>query len=201
MSPRARFLLGLGLGVLILAGAAGTTLFVGWRDSGGVIANTSLGGPFTLTAGDGASVTEHSFPGKYLLIYFGYTFCPDACPTTLGNVAGALAKLGPDAAKLQPLFITVDPKRDTAKVMGDYVKAFDPRIVGLTGSPEQITAVARAFKVYVSPHTGEGASYLVDHSSFLYLMNPDGKFVRLLAGDTPADGLAKELKPILERAS
>jgi protein SCO1 len=144
-------------------------------------------------------VTDATFHGKWLLVYFGYTYCPDACPTALSNIAGALAKLGPAADKLQVLFITVDPGRDTPKVMGDYVKNFDPRIVGLSGSAQQITAAAKAYKVYVSPHTSDGEGYLVDHSSFVYLMDPNGKLARLLASDTPADGLAAQLRPLLDQ--
>jgi protein SCO1 len=202
MTPRLRLVLGIVLGVLILGGAATTSLLVAWRDGGSVLAPAaSLGGPFTLTGADGAAVTDRSFPGKFLLIYFGYTYCPDACPTALSNVAGALAKLGPAADRLQVLFITVDPRRDTPQVMGDYVKAFDPRIVGLTGTPEQISAVAREYKVYVSPHAEEGKDYLVDHSSFLYLMNPQGRFERIFASDTPAAGLAEQLRPLLAPSS
>jgi protein SCO1 len=202
MTPRLRLFLGIALGVLILAGAATTTLLVASRDSSSILnPAASLGGPFTLTAGNGAEVTERSFPGKYLLVYFGYTYCPDACPTALSNIAGALAKLGPLSDKLQVLFITVDPRRDTPKVMGDYVKAFDPRIVGLTGSPEQIGAVAKEYKVYYAAHKDEGNDYLVDHSSFLYLMNPQGSFQKLLASDTPAAALAEQLRSVLDQTS
>jgi len=198
MTPRLRLFLGAGLGLLILGAAATTGLLVAYRSSEPILAAPAIGGPFALTAADGSVVTDRSYPGKWLLVYFGYTYCPDACPTVLSNIAGALAKLGPAADRLQVLFITVDPRRDTPKVMGDYVKAFDPRIVGLSGSPEQITAAAKAYKVYVSPHTGEGSDYLVDHSSFLYVMNPQGKFARLLSSDTPADGLAAQLRPLLD---
>ncbi len=202
MTPRLRLYLGIALGVLILGGAATTTLLVAYRDSGSILSPAaSLGGPFTLTGGDGAAVTDRSFPGKFLLVYFGYTYCPDACPTALSNIAGALAKLGPAANKLQVLFITVDPRRDTPKVMGNYVKAFDPRIIGLTGSPEQISAVAKEYKVYYAAHTEEGSDYLVDHSSFLYLMNPQGRFERLLASDTPGPALAEQLRPLLGQPS
>jgi protein SCO1 len=202
MTPRFRLYLGIALGVLILGGAAATTLLVAYRDSGSILSPVaSLGGPFTLTEADGATVTDRSFPGKFLLVYFGYTYCPDACPTALSNIAGALAKLGATADKVQVLFITVDPRRDTPKVMGDYVKAFDPRIVGLTGSPDQINAVAKEYKVYVAAHTEDGNDYLVDHSSFIYLMNPEGKFERLLASATPAAGLAEQLRPLLGQPS
>lgn len=199
MTPPLRRFLGVGLGLLIVAAAATTSLLVAYRSSEPILATPALGGRFALTAADGSVVTDRSYPGKWLLVYFGYTYCPDACPTALSNIAGALAKLGPTADKLQVLFITVDPGRDTPKVMGDYVKNFDPRIVGLSGSAQQITAAAKAYKVYVSPHTGDGEGYLVDHSSFVYLMDPNGKLARLLASDTPADGLAAQLRPLLDR--
>jgi protein SCO1 len=201
MTPRFRLFLGTALGLLFLGGIATASLLVAYRSGEPMIATTPLGGPFALTAADGSVVTDRSYPGKWLAVYFGYTYCPDACPTALSNLAGALARLGPAAEKLQVLFITVDPRRDTPKVMGDYVKVFDPRIVGLSGSPEQIAAVAREYKVYVSPHTGEGTDYLVDHSSYIYVMSPQGKFVRLLSSDMTADGLAGQLRPLLDRPS
>ena len=101
----------------------------------------TIGGPFALIAPDGTTVTEQTFRGKWLLVYFGYTFCPNTCPMTLNEIATALEKLGTDATKMQPLFITVDPQRDTREVLEQYTRSFDPRIVGLTGSPQQIDAV------------------------------------------------------------
>ena len=109
----------------------------------------TVGGPFTLTASDGTPVTDRTYRGHWLLVYFGYTSCPDTCPTALVTIAAALARLGPDAALLQPLFITVDPQRDTADVLKDYTRSFDPRIVGLTGSERQIEAVADEYGAYV----------------------------------------------------
>ena len=126
MTPPLRRFLGAGLGLLIVAAAATTSLLVAYRSSEPILATPALGGCFALTAADGSVVTDRSYPGKWLLVYFGYTYCPDACPTALSNIAGALAKLGPTADKLQVLFITVDPGRDTPKVMGDYVRNFDP---------------------------------------------------------------------------
>src|SRR5262249_34824215 len=106
----------------------------------------SAGGPFRLISADGRSVTESSFPGQWLIVYFGYTSCPDACPTALMEISQALERLGP-AAAVQPLFITLDPRRDTAQVLKDYMAAFDPRILALTGAPEQIADVARVYRV------------------------------------------------------
>src|SRR5258708_40214390 len=111
--------------------------------------SAQIGGPFTLDAADGRTVTDQTYRGKWLLIYFGYTFCPDACPTALNNMSEALDKLGSDASKIQPLFITVDPKRDTPQVMADYLKSFDSRILGLTGSHTQPDIVAKAYRADV----------------------------------------------------
>src|SRR4029077_7237917 len=107
-----------------------------WLSQGGTA--SLVGGPFTLRDGNGRTVTERDFRGKYMLVYFGYTFCPDVCPTTLNEMSEALDRLGPKADRVQPIFITVDPKRDTPAVVKQYVTAFTPRLIGLTGTPEQI---------------------------------------------------------------
>ena len=148
----------------------------------------TIGGPFTLSTPDGTTVTDQTYRGKWLLVYFGYTFCPNSCPTTLLEVATALKKLGPDAAKVQPLFITVDPQRDTPEVMQQFTQSFDPRIVGLTGTPQQIAAAAQEYGAYHVRHrTGPGAEdYVMDHSTYLYVMDPQGKFVRAFDTDTQA---------------
>jgi protein SCO1 len=161
----------------------------------------TIGGPFTLVAPDGTTVTEQTYRGKWLLVYFGFTFCPDTCPTTLLEVAAALEKLGPDADKLQPLFITVDPLRDTPAVMGNYTQSFHPRIIGLTGTPQQIAAVAQEYGVYYAPHrTGPAAEdYVMDHGTYLYLMDPHGKFVRGFDADTPGDRLAEAVRGAMAR--
>lgn len=161
----------------------------------------SIGGPFTLVATDGKTVTDQTFRGKWMLIYFGYTLCPDACPTTLTNMGIALQKLGPEAARIAPLFITVDPKRDTVKVMAEYLKSFDPRIVGLTGSQAQTEEAAKAYHIYVEPQRSDGDDYLVDHSAYIYLMSPHGKFVTVIAGDVPGEQMAGKLRKELARQS
>lgn len=164
-------------------------------------AATTVGGPFTLVTPDGATVTDRTYRGKWLLVYFGFTFCPSTCPTALLEVATALERLGPDAAQLQPLFITVDPQRDTPEVMKEYTQSFDPRIVGLTGTAEEIAAVAREYGAYFAPQrTGPGADdYVIDHSSYLYLMDPRGEFVRGFAADTPGDRIADTLRELMTR--
>jgi protein SCO1 len=161
----------------------------------------TIGGPFTLTAPDGTTVTDQTYRGKWLLVYFGYTFCPDSCPTTLNEIASALEKLGADAVKLKPLFITIDPQRDTREVLEQYTQSFDPRIVGLTGSPQQIDAVTQGYGAYAARHkTGPGSEdYVMDHSTYLYVMDPGGKFVRAFDADTSGDRIADALRKLMAR--
>ena len=155
----------------------------------------SVGGPFQLTDHTGKAVTEASYRGRFMLIYFGYTFCPDVCPTELQTMATAIDQLGPDAAKIVPIFITVDPERDTVTAVNDYVTLFDKRLVGLTGTQEQISTVTRAYRVYYAKATPKGSStYLMDHSSFLYQMGPDGSFRSLFRQGMSPDDLAKALR-------
>ena len=148
-------------------------------------ASVSVGGPFTLIDGDGKQVTDRDFRGRYLLVYFGYTFCPDVCPTTLNEVAVAMQELGAAALRVQPLFVTVDPQRDTPGVVKRYAAAFDPRLIGLTGSPEQVAQVAQEYRVYYADRrtTPRASDYTVDHSSLLYLVGPDGRFVAPIRAD------------------
>jgi protein SCO1/2 len=152
----------------------------------------SIGGPFTLENGSGKTVTDRDFRGKYLLVYFGYTYCPDVCPTTLNAMADALDKLGPKAKDLQPLFITVDPQRDTPDVMKQYTEAFSSALIGLTGTPDQIANVASEYRVYYARHqTGPGPNdYAMDHSSVIYLMGPDGRFIAPIRADESGDEMA-----------
>jgi len=163
----------------------------------------TIGGPFALIAPDGTTVTEQTFRGKWLLVYFGYTFCPNTCPMTLNEIATALEKLGTDATKMQPLFITVDPQRDTREVLEQYTRSFDPRIVGLTGSPQQIDAVTQEYGAYAArDKTGPGPEdYVIDHSTYLYVMDPGGKFVRAFEADTSGDRIADALRELLAQSS
>ncbi|PWC43478.1 SCO family protein [Azospirillum sp. TSO22-1] len=155
----------------------------------------AVGGPFRLTDHTGKAVTDADYRGKYLLIYFGYTFCPDVCPTELSTMAAALDKLGPTADTVQPLFITIDPERDTVAHMADYVPLFHPRLVGLTGTPDEVRTVAREYRVYAAKAPGSsGEAYLMDHSSFVYLMGPDGKFVAVFPGGTGPEKMAADIK-------
>jgi len=200
-----RFALGLAAGLVIIAaiGAVEFHALFGGTNVSSPATSSAAGGPFSLIDGSGATVTDQTYRGKWELVFFGYTYCPDLCPTTLNTISDALAALGPLADKVQPLFITIDPKRDTQAVMRDYVKNFDPRIVGLTGSPEAIAAVAKEYKIYYAVHrTGDGPDdYLMDHSGFVYLMDPAGRFVRVLSGETAARAVADKLRPLLSPSS
>jgi protein SCO1 len=186
------------LGLLLATLLIGTGAFI-WMSGQGAGGIAGIGGPFTLQNGDAKTVTERDFRGKYMLVYFGYTFCPDVCPTTLNAVADALDRIGPKADKLQTVFITIDPRRDTPPVVKQYAAAFSPRITGLTGSPEEIAKVAKEYRVYYAEHrTGPGPEdYSMDHSSILYLMAPDGSFISPLRADQSGEDMAKALARLL----
>ena len=159
-----------------------------------------FGGPFTLTAHDGRRLSDQDFRGRFMLIFFGFTRCPDICPTDLATMAKALELLGPLADRVQPLFVTVDPARDDPAALGDYVSSFHPRLIGLTGSEPEIAAVARAYRVHrrkYQPAWAAPGQYGVDHGSLKYLMGPDGAFATLVPHDTPAERMAAILRPYL----
>lgn len=158
-----------------------------------------IGGAFTLTDSAGKRVTEQSFRGKYMLLFFGYTSCPDICPAGLQLMAGALEKLGPKAERITPVFISVDPERDTPEKLAGYVKNFDPRLVGLTGTPEEIAAVTKAYKVYYAktPSKEHPDDYTMDHTSIIYVMDPNGEFVTHFTPATSVDEMAAKLGKIL----
>lgn len=163
------------------------------------LAGAPIGGDFALTNSKGQTVRWGDFAGKYRIVYFGYTFCPDICPTDMQRVAQALKQLKAKdadlAAKIVPIFITVDPERDTRAVVGEFAAAFSPDIVGLTGTPEQIDAAAKAFKVYHSKGEEQpGGGYLVDHSQVVYLFGPDGAPIATLPTDKGAAGVAAEIE-------
>jgi protein SCO1/2 len=154
---------------------------VGWLGAGRAKGGSgAIGGPFNLVDDHGAAVTEAVLAGKPSVIYFGYTYCPEVCPTTLSDLARWMKKLGSEADKLNYAFVSVDPERDTPQVMHDYVSAFDPRIRGFTGSPAQIAQVAREYRVYYKRIPGSNGDYVVDHPAILYLMGPNGGFVDII---------------------
>ncbi len=170
------------------------------------VAGVQPGGAFSLIDETGKPVTEKSWPGKYKLVFFGFTHCPDICPAGLSKLAALMQSYDPKGDKLVPLFITVDPTRDTPAAMADYTSKFSPVIVGLTGSEEQIKAVENAYKVYAAKrpdpapaHAGHegmdmGADYGVDHSAYIYLMTPDDQLLEVFAADETADGILAKIK-------
>jgi protein SCO1/2 len=157
-----------------------------------------IGGPFSLIDQDGVKRSSSDFRGRFLLIYFGYSYCPDVCPTTLSLMGDALDKLGTKADRIVPVFITVDPERDTPAKLKPYMAAFGPRFVGLTGDLASIKKVAGLYRVYIKKEPLEGGGYGMDHSSVIYLMGPDGQFVTYW-DDTSIgpDKLAAEIRKYL----
>jgi len=164
-----------------------------------IAASGSIGGDFTLTNQDGKKVTNKSWPGKYQLLYFGFTHCPDVCPLGLNKMAEALNMLPKSLAdKVQPVFITVDPARDTPAEIKKYVILFYPTLVGLTGSEADIEHVKKLFKVY-SAKQGDGKDYMVNHSAFTYLIDPQGQLVGLYSNDSTANEMADNLRKLLDK--
>jgi len=160
----------------------------------------ALGGPFRLIDQNGKEVTDADFRGTYMLIYFGYTYCPDICPLSLTRNVEALDILGDDADQIVPILISIDPKRDRPELLKAYVELFDPRLVGLTGDPAHVKAAADAYRVYykaVDSETGGDDDYLVDHSGFTYLMGPDGDLQAFFRHDASAEDVADRLESIL----
>jgi protein SCO1 len=155
-----------------------------------------IGGAFSLVNGEGKRVTDADFRGRLMLVFFGYTHCPDVCPTELQNMAVALDKLGPDADKVAPIFISVDPQRDTPETVGAYVKNFSARIMGLTGSSSEVANAAKAYRVYFRKAgddlTGDG--YTVDHSAFVYLMDKDGRYLTHFSFNTAPNIIADAIR-------
>jgi protein SCO1/2 len=181
----------LGVWVLVLISAAGWAAWDSRHSS-----QPSIGGAFALTDQNGRSFTDADLKGKPSLIYFGYTFCPDACPTSLLLMETAAEKLGPGGPKkINLVFITIDPGRDKPEQMKGYVTSFGPTIEGLTGTPEQIAAVAKAYRVYFQKVPGkDGAPYLMDHSSIIYLLDRHGRFVTHFTDQTTAETIAEAVK-------
>lgn len=157
---------------------------------------SAIGGPFTLLDGSGRTVTDRDFLGQVMLVYFGYTHCPDACPTALADMANAVDALGAARSRVALVFITVDPERDTPSVMRDYVAAFDAPIVGLTGSVDQVNQAAREYRVFFAKHlTAEG--YDMDHSSIIYAMDRAGQFAAVFTQESPPAQITAELQRLV----
>ncbi len=154
-----------------------------------------VGGPFRLVDQNGTVRGDADFRGRFMLVYFGYSQCPDVCPTTLGVMADAFDKLGGKKSRVVPLFVTIDPERDKPGVLKDYLKSFGPEFVGLTGSASDIKKITNEYRVYFARHSLPGGGYSLDHSSVIYLMGPDGKFVTYYDDESIGpDALAADLK-------
>lgn len=153
-----------------------------------------IGGHFSLIDQNGQTRTDADFRGRYMLVYFGYSNCPDVCPISLGVMADAVERLGPLASRVAPIFITVDPERDTPSILKQYLAVFSPKLIGLTGSARAIREVTREYHVYVAKHATQGGNYSVDHSNVIYLMGPDGRFVANYDDSLGPDGLAEALR-------
>ncbi|HEY7809786.1 MAG TPA: SCO family protein [Allosphingosinicella sp.] len=161
------------------------------------LAGARIGGPFTLTDQDGRQVSDASFKGKYRIVYFGFASCPDVCPTDLAQIGQALRLFEKNdparAAKVQPIFISVDPERDTPPKLKEYAAAFHPRLVALTGTPEQVKAAAKGYAIYYAKVPADNGEYLMDHQRIFYLMDPDGKPIAILPHEKNAQAIADEL--------
>jgi protein SCO1/2 len=161
---------------------------------GQVSGQAAVGGPFTMVDQDGRAVDQRILNGKWSAVFFGYTYCPDVCPATLQTLAAAARKLGPKARELQVVFVSVDPQRDTPAQLKSYLsnQAFPRQAVGLTGTPAQVAAIAKAYRVYFA-RSGTGQDYTVDHSAAIYLMNPQGRFDTVLTETMGPDQMAQQI--------
>ena len=199
---RARLIAFIVAGFLIGALAGAAVLLITTPQGGQPVQSSGtalVGGPFSLVGADGKPVTDRDFRGRYMLIFFGFTHCPDICPAELQVIAQALEQLGDKAKNVVPIFITLDPERDTPEAMGNYVKSFGPNFVGLTGSPEAIAAAAKAYRVsYAKVENKESAAdYRVDHSALVYLMDPEGRYVTHFSYGLSAEQMAEKLEKLL----
>lgn len=193
-----RFLVGAGLAIGVAVVAGGEYLVISREETPVPVAG-SVGGAFTLERDDGTAFTEKNLLGKPALIYFGYTFCPDVCPTTLAHIGAWLKALGPQAADIRAVFVTIDPARDTGAQMRQYLAAFDPRIIGLTGTPAEIATIAKAYKVYYRKVPGKDGNYAMEHSSYIYLMNAKGALAGLIGEDEPQAQALAAIRTVLKQ--
>ncbi len=190
----------LALIALVAAGVMGARFLVPGPTGSAQQGAVPIGGPFRLTDQNGKAVTDQDYRGRFMLIYFGYTFCPDICPLGLQTIAQALDELPPELQdQIVPIFITIDPARDTVAVMKDYVAGFHPRLIGLTGSEAEIDQAVRAYRVYASKAatTAADGSYLVDHSTFTFLMDRNGEYLTHFGHDITAEEMAQKLKELV----
>jgi protein SCO1/2 len=186
-------------GLLVLA--AGALLGLGFRESpkgaAGTLLASAIGGPFHLVDQNGKPFGDGDLKGKWHLVFFGYTNCPDTCPTTLNEIALALDKLGRQRDAVGVVLISVDPERDTPEVLKSYVASFDTPIVALTGTPEAVAQAAKAYRVYFAKHPRADGGYDMDHSAVVYVMDPQGRFTATFTPDIPAEAIATRLLKLL----
>jgi protein SCO1/2 len=181
--------------VIALAVIAGTFY---WQQAGGAkLAGPLIGGPFTLTDQHGATVTEAALKGHPSALFFGYTYCPDVCPTTLLDMSNYLKQLGPDGDKLKVYFVTVDPERDTEAQMANYLSLFDPRITGLTGSPPAVEQMLKAYRIYWKKIPDGSGGYSMDHSASVYLLDRNGDLTSTLDYQEKPDVALAKLKKLI----
>ena len=186
-------------GLVILA--AGAFLGLGLRKTpkgaAGTLLVSAIGGPFHLVDQNGRTVTDADLKGKWSLIYFGYTHCPDACPTALNDIVIALDEVGPKRDAVRPVFITVDPERDTPQVLKSYATSFDAPILALTGTPQEVAQAAKDYRVYYAKHPEPDGDYAMDHSSVIYVMDPEGRFTATFTPESSPEDIAARLKKLL----
>ncbi len=191
--------------VALIAGGAIAAAVTGWPQGGGAVQRSGVlpatgkalvGGPFSLIDHTGRRVTDVDFRGRYMLVLFGFTTCPDICPSSLTVVSAALDKLGREGDAITPVLITIDPARDTPEKLAAYVKSFHPRLVGLTGSAAEISAAVKAYRVYAKkvPNEANPADYTMDHSAILYLMGPNGGLVAFSPETQKVDVVVEQLR-------
>lgn len=183
--------------IALLLSIAGRIGLIGGPQQQAEVGGTpDIGGAFTLVDQDGETVTNETYAGQYRLIYFGFTSCPDICPTTLQIMTLVMDSLGGVADEVVPMFVTLDPERDDPAKVAAYLENFDPRFVGLTGTPEQIAATAKTYRIYHAkvelPDSAIG--YTIDHSSFIYLMGPDGRYLTHFTHDDDPETIAKKVR-------
>ena len=197
---RGNFILVAVLAGFVILGAGGflaLSLHESPRGAAGTVLASAIGGPFHLVDQNGKTVTNADLKGKWALVYFGYTHCPDACPTALNAISIALDDLGPKRDAVRPVFITVDPERDTPEVLKSYVTAFDAPILALTGTPQEIAQAAKDYRVYYAKHPEPGGDYAMDHSSVIYVMDPEGRFTATFTPENSPEEIAARLKKLL----
>ena len=188
------------LAALLVLGS-GLLFFLSYRDNpkgaAGTLLPSAIGGPFQLVDQNGKAFTDADLKGKWHLVFFGYTHCPDTCPTTLNNLALALDRLGPKRDQVGVVFITVDPERDTPETLKSYVASFDTPVAALTGTPEQVGQAAKAYRAYSAKRPRSDGNYDMDHSAVIYVMDPQGRFTATFTPDSTAEAMAQRLEKLL----